>query len=65
MFHDRTEHVVVDKHFMKEKIEDGIICMPYILTSEQVADLLTKGLPKKQFESLIVKLAVEDIFKPA
>ena len=34
MFHDRTEHVVVDKHFIKEKIEDGIICMPYILTSE-------------------------------
>ena len=64
VFHDRTKHVEVDKHFIKEKIEEGIICMPYIPTSEQIADVLTKGLPREQFENLIVKLAMEDIFKP-
>ena len=40
-------------------------CMPYIPTSKQAADVLTKGLPKKQFESLIGKMTMEDIFKPA
>ena len=65
VFHDQTKHVEVDKHFIEEKIEDGIICMPYITTFEQVAYLLTKEvLPKRQFESLIVKLTMEDIFKP-
>ena len=46
VFHDRTKHVEVDKHFIKEKIEEGIICMPYIPTSEQIADVLSKGVPK-------------------
>ena len=44
--HDRTEHVKVDKHFIKEKVDNGIICMFYVSTKKQVADVLTKGLPR-------------------
>ena len=64
VLHDRTKHVEVDKHFIKEKIEDGLICMVYVLTADQVADLLTKGLRTKQFDFLVSKLALKDIFKP-
>ena len=64
VLHDTTKHVEIDKHFIKEKIDEGVICLPYISTTEQVADILTKGLPKKQFENFISKLAMEDIFKP-
>ena len=63
VLHDRTKHVEADKQFIKEKLE-GLICMPHIPTDEQVADILTKGLPKKQFDKLVSKLAMEDIFKP-
>lgn len=55
VLHDRTKHVV-DKHFIKEKLENGLICMPYIPTTEQVADVLAKGIPTKQFDRLIGKL---------
>ena len=65
VFHDRTKHVEVDKHFIKEKLESGLICMPYIPTAEQIADIFTKGLHKKQFDVLMGKLTMEDIFKPA
>ena len=65
VLHDRTKHVEVDKHFIKEKLEEGLICMPYIPTEEQAVDILTKGLPKKQFDKLVSKLAMEVIFKPA
>ena len=65
VLHDRTKHVEVDKHFIKEKIDNGVICMPYIPTVDQVADILTKGLHKTQFEKLVSKLVMEDIFKPA
>ena len=47
VLHDRTKHVEVNKHFIKEKLENGLICMPYIPTIEQVADVLTKGIPTK------------------
>lgn len=65
VLHDRTKHIEVDKHFIKEKIEEGLICIPYVPTSQQTADILTKGLPCKQFNFLVSKLAMEDIFKPA
>ena len=39
--------------------------MTYIPIDEQIEDVLTKGLSKKQFEKLTGKLAMEDIFKPA
>ncbi|XP_073129110.1 secreted RxLR effector protein 161-like [Henckelia pumila] len=47
VLHDRTKHVEVDKHFIKEKIENGLIIMPYIPTSEQVADILKKRPTKE------------------
>ena len=65
VLHDRTKHVEVDKHFIKEKLDSGLICMPYIPTTKQIADVFTKGLHKKQFDVLMSKLTMEDIFKPA
>lgn len=42
--HDRTKHVEVDRHFISEKIENGIINLSYISTQLQVTDILTKAL---------------------
>ena len=39
--------------------------MPYLSTIEQITDVLTKGLPKWQFNNLVDKLAMDDIFKLA
>ncbi|RVW59741.1 Retrovirus-related Pol polyprotein from transposon RE1 [Vitis vinifera] len=41
--HDKTKHIEVDRHFIKEKIEKGTICMTYIPTREQLAYIFTKG----------------------
>lgn len=65
VLHDRTKHVEIDKHFIKEKIDNGLVHMEHIPTGEQVADVFTKGLHTKQFNFLVGKLAMEDIFKPA
>ena len=63
--HDRTKHVEVDRHFIKEKIEEGVISMTYVPTSQQTADLLTKGLVKPVFEKLVDKLGMFNVFCPA
>ena len=65
VLHNRTKHIEVDKHFIKEKIETELICVPYVLSAQQGADILTKGLHKGQFKLLVNKLAMEDIYKPA
>ena len=65
VLHDRTKHIEVDKHFIEEKLNAGILCMSYLPTDEQQVDVLTKGLHQKQFDKLTSKLAMEDIFKPA
>lgn len=65
VLHDRTKHVEVDKHFIKEKIDSGKICMSSIPTKNQVADVLTKSLPKRLFDNMVCKLAMNDIFMSA
>ena len=62
--HDRTKHVEVDKHFIKEKIENGVICMTYVPTTQQIGDVLTKGLSRQSFEDLVDKMGMIDIYSP-
>ena len=33
--HDRSKHIEIDRHFIKEKIEVEIVCSPNILTKLQ------------------------------
>ncbi|RVX13979.1 Retrovirus-related Pol polyprotein from transposon TNT 1-94 [Vitis vinifera] len=49
--HDRTKHVEIDRHFIKEKIEEG--------------DILTKALARVNFEDLTKKLEMINIYNTA
>nr|KYP63419.1 Copia protein [Cajanus cajan] len=63
--HDRTKHIEVDRHFIKEKLDSGLICTPYVPSQRQLADILTKGLRYPDFERIICKLGMENIYSPA
>lgn len=63
--HDRTKHVEIDRHFIKERLENGDICIPFVPSSEQLADVLTKGLFTTMFEGFLSKLGMIDIYSPA
>ena len=63
--HDRTKHVEIDWHFIKEKLDIGLICTPYVPSSKQLADILTKGLPSSTFYIILNKLGMQNIFTPA
>jgi hypothetical protein len=52
-FHNRTKHIAVRYHFIREKIEDGKLAPIYMPTGEQTADILTKGLPKVKFVTFV------------
>jgi len=63
--HDRTKHIEIDRHFIKEKLEEGLICMSYVPSGGQLADVLTKGLNSSNFHEIVAKLGMEDIHSSA
>jgi hypothetical protein len=40
--HDRTKHIEIDTHFIKETLRAGLISTPYMKTGKQLDDILTK-----------------------
>ena len=63
--HDMTKHIEIDRHFIKEKLDSGLIATSYIPSGHQLADVLTKGLPPDRFNQLTCKLGMIDIYSPA
>ncbi|RVW71473.1 Retrovirus-related Pol polyprotein from transposon TNT 1-94 [Vitis vinifera] len=63
--HDRTKHVEIDRHFIKEKIEEGVFKVSYTPTNCQMADILTKALARVNYEDLIEKLGMINIYNAA
>jgi hypothetical protein len=63
--HSRTKHIEIDRHFIKEKLEKREICMPFVRSSSQLADILTKGLGEKSFSSMCSKMGLYDAFSPS
>jgi len=63
--HFRTKHIEVDRHFIKEKLDSGVICTPSVSSEGNLADLLTKGLNNNNFEKFVSKLGMIDIHSPA
>lgn len=61
---DRTKHVEVDRHFIKEKVENGTICLTHVPTVEQTIDIFTKGLSWQDFDDFICKLEMINIYDP-
>jgi len=63
--HDRTKHIEIDRHFIKEKLDSGSITTTYILFWHQLADVLAKGQPSKRFDQHTCKQGMIDIHSPA
>nr|GEY43590.1 retrovirus-related Pol polyprotein from transposon TNT 1-94 [Tanacetum cinerariifolium] len=56
--YSRTTHIDVRYHFIKEKVEKGIVELFFVGTEYQLADLFTKALPVERFQYLVRRLGM-------
>jgi len=49
MFHERTKHIDIRYHFVRNVISEGNVLVKKISTEENPADMLTKPLPIAKF----------------
>ena len=63
VYHDRSKHVDVKFHFIRDCIEQGKVEVDHIGTEQQLADILTKALGRVRFVEMRQKMGVSEIIK--
>ena len=56
--HQRTKHIEIDIHFVREKVQMGLVRVLHVPSSLQYADIFTKGLPSSLFLNFRSSLGV-------
>ena len=64
VFHERTKHIEVDYHLVRDKIT-GVIKTFYVSSQFQTVDIFTKALGLPAFGRLVTCLGLIDIYSPS
>ncbi|CAH9102639.1 unnamed protein product [Cuscuta europaea] len=58
VFHQRSKHIKIDYHFVREQVADGSLVVRHVRASDQVAYIFTKVVGNSRFQTLRSKLHV-------
>ena len=60
-FSQRTKHIDIKHHFIRDHIEKGEIKLVYVASEANIADILTKSLDRARFEKLRELIGMKQI----
>jgi hypothetical protein len=58
VFHDKSKHIEIRYHYIRDMVQRGAIKLQYVGTDEHIADVLTKPLSRVKFEHFRDKLVI-------
>ena len=64
VFHERTKHIEVECHSIKEKIASACMTTSFVNSNDQLADIFTKSLRDSRIKYICNKLSAYDIYAP-
>ena len=50
VFHDKSKHIKIKYHYILDMVQRGAVQLQYVVTTEQIVDVLTKPLARVKFE---------------
>ena len=65
MFHDKSKHIEIKYHYIRDMVQRGAVKIQYITTDKKIADMLTKPLARVKFEYFKEKVNVLQIEVPS
>lgn len=61
VFHDRSKHIDIRYHFVRNAISDKIVNIKYMPTGEMIADILTKPLQNVKNNRFLKGLGLDTV----
>ena len=61
VLHDRSKHIDIKFHFLRDRIDGGQIIIEFVNTGKQLADILTKSLGRLRFMELRKMIGMDEV----
>ena len=65
VFHERTKHIKVDCHFIREKIASRCMNINFVNSNDQLVDVFTKSFRGPRIKYICNKLGAFDLYVSA